>query len=480
MLVAMAMLIACSCSDPSAPAPNFTFALTPTERSITRSGSHTIAVSLNRNNYPAAISMSLLGLPPGVTGTFEPATISGETSSLTLAVGPEAVAGEYRLTVIGESNTSPALEQSATFDLTIVDARIALAGGWHHSIVVTAGNGYWGLGRNALGQLGDGTIANKLNPTLAGVDTEWRLVVAAEHHTLAIKSDGTLWGWGNNIHGQLGDGTTISRGSPTPIAPGVTWLTASTAEEHSLAIRSDGTLWSWGSNVYGQLGDGSKTNRLVPVRVGTGNNWSMVVAGELAHSLALRSDGTLWAWGNNGNGQHGDGTSSQKLHPVQTGSEANWKSIAGGGAHMLAIKFDGSLWAWGFNGYGQVGDGTATGPVNHSRYDPVQITDQSWQNVSAGLNHSIAIRSDGTLWTWGDNNTGQVGDGTTANIRSAPTQIGTDNNWNAIDGGVFHSLAAKSDGTVWGWGFNGFGQLGDGSTTTRLNPVQVNLQRMQE
>jgi alpha-tubulin suppressor-like RCC1 family protein len=190
--------------------------------------------------------------------------------------------------------------------------------------------------------------------------------------------------------------------------------------------------------------------------------------------MALKADGTLWAWGNNGNGQHGDGTSGGKPLPTQTGTESAWKALAGGGAHVLAIKSDGSLWAWGFNGLGALGDGTATGPVNNSRYEPEPLAvGESWSTIAAGLNHSLAIRSDGTLWVWGQNISGQVGDGTTNNIRAAPTRIGADNSWRSVAGGVFHTLAAKADGTIWGWGFNGFGQLGDGTTLTRLSPVLV-------
>lgn len=192
---------------------------------------------------------------------------------------------------------------------------------------------------------------------------------------------------------------------------------------HSVALKSNGTLWAWGGNQWGQLGDGTTTNKYSPVQIGTDNNWVSVAAG-IYHTVALKSDGTLWAWGNNQYGQLGDGTTTNKYSPEQIGTDNNWASVTAGDYHTVALRSGGTcgdtLWAWGYNGEGELGDGTTT-----QRNSPVQIgTDNNWMSVTAGPYHAVAIKSDNTLWTWGFNLQGQLGDGTTTDKHS-PVQIGT-------------------------------------------------------
>ena len=236
---------------------------------------------------------------------------------------------------------------------------------------------------------------------------------------------------------------------------------------HSLALHSDGTLWAWGFNGYGQLGDGTNTNSDYPKQIGSESSWALIAAGYF-HNFALKSDGTLWAWGNNLSGQLGDGTNTNSVSPKQIGSDMDWISLAGGYYHSLALKSDGTLWAWGYNGKGQLGDGTTTNSTT-----PKQIgSDRDWVSIAAGYLHSLALKSDGTLWAWGYNGNGQLGDGTTSNSTS-PKQIGSDMDWVSITAGYYYSLAIKSDGTLWAWGYNGYGQLGDGTTTNGTSPEQI-------
>ena len=186
--------------------------------------------------------------------------------------------------------------------------------------------------------------------------------------------------------------------------------------------------------------------------------------------LLKSGGGTLWAWGLNNYGQLGDGATTNKTSPVQIGTASNWVIVTAGIFHTLGIKSDGTLWAWGLDSDGQLGDGTTD-----DKTSPVQIgTANNWVSVSAGQNYSLALKSDGTLWAWGFNGSGQLGDGTIL-YKSSPIQIGTANNWMNITAGNSHSIAMKSDGTLWAWGHNAYGQLGDGTTINKTNPVQVGI-----
>ncbi len=248
---------------------------------------------------------------------------------------------------------------------------------------------------------------------------------------------------------------------------------AAAGDLHSLAMKSDGTVWAWGWNEHGQLGDGTNTNRKTPVQVSDLTDVD-AVAGGWAHSLALTSDGTVRAWGDNSDGELGDGTNTDRKTPVQVSGLTDVAAIAGGGYHSLAVKSDGgatTVWAWGYNHFGQLGDGT-----NTDRKTPVQVSGLTGVDVIAGGGyHSLAVKSDGgttTVWAWGDNEYGQLGNGTTT-ASTTPVQVSGLTDVAAIAGGEYHSLALKSDGTVWAWGGNDYGQLGNGTTATSTTPVQV-------
>ena len=239
-------------------------------------------------------------------------------------------------------------------------------------------------------------------------------------------------------------------------------VVAVAAREHSsFAIRSDGTLWAWGRNVHGQLGDGTTINRTTPVQVLT--NVIDVALGD-SHTLALRADGTLWAWGLNSSGQLGDGTTTNRHIPVQI--LTNIISIGAGYWHSFAIRSDRTLWAWGHNNWWQLGNGTQA-----SRSTPFLIMDNA---IYAGGTHwhSHAIRANGSLWGWAVNWHGGVGDGT-ATSRPTPFQIQTLINITSISQGEAHSLAIRNDNTLWAWGGNWDGRIGDGTTIHRLTPVLI-------
>jgi alpha-tubulin suppressor-like RCC1 family protein len=245
------------------------------------------------------------------------------------------------------------------------------------------------------------------------------------------------------------------------------WTSVFAGQVHSLALASDGSLWAWGSNQDGQLGDGTTANRSTPVPVGTSTTWRLVAAGA-THTLAVASDGSLWAWGSNEYGQLGDGTGTSRSTPVRVGASSDWTSVAAGQGHSLALTKNGTLWAWGQNGDGQVGDGTG---VNRST--PVRVgTRSDWTAIASGGFHCVARTSDGSLWAWGWNRSGQLGDGTTAS-RLSPTRMATWTTWRTLAAGQEHSLAVAGDGSLWAWGSNQDGQLGDGTTIERSTPIRV-------
>ena len=331
-----------------------------------------------------------------------------------------------------------------------------------------------GWGSNGSGKLGDNTQVSKSSPvqTIA-YGANWKQV-SCGYSTAAIKTDGTLWTWGYNLNGELGDNTVSSRSSPVQtIALGTNWKQVSSAITSMAAIKMDGTLWTWGKNIYGQLGDNTITPRSSPVQtVAFGTNWKQVACGD-NFMAALKTDGTLWTWGLDNGGNLGDNTGTSKSSPVQVIGFANtWKQVSCSiGYHVAAIKTDGTLWCWGLNFSGNLGDNTTT-----KRSSPVQTVagGTNWKQVSCGNYITAGIKTDGTLWTWGDNSVASLGDNTTTN-RSSPVQtVARGTNWKQISTGTLSGFSCiKTDGTLWSWGFNLYGQLGDNTRTNRSSPVQT-------
>jgi len=289
-------------------------------------------------------------------------------------------------------------------------------------------------------------------------------VVGGWEHSLALTRDGSLWAWGNGNGGELGDGTTASHRTPIRIASGAAGFIAVAAGSwYSLALKNDGTVWAWGG--LSSLGDGTTTDRWVPVQV-QGLSGIVAIAAGARHGLALKSDGSAWDWGWNGQLQLGDGTKTDRGTPARIEGLTGIAAVRAGEVHSLALKNDGSVWAWGGNTNGRLGDGTTT-----NRATPVRVRGISGVvAIAAGSHHNLALKNDGSVWAWGEGHYGQLGDGT-AMDRWLPVRVSGLSGVTAIAAGAHFSFAVKSDGTVWTWGQNYYGALGDGTTTPSHTPV---------
>ena len=349
----------------------------------------------------------------------------------------------------------------------------------------------WGYDQRAA-QLG----INIFKPGQVGRDTNWSTVSAGGNQVTALiaalKTDGTLWAWGWPLRWDLWGleihlrDSHITSWVPAQVGNDRDWVAVSVGNTHIAALKRDGTLWTWGANQHGQLGDGTTTSRNTPVQVGKDRDWAAVSAGG-NHTAALKADGTLWTWGGNLFGQLGIGTggdpraySSGRLPqtyadeytPVQVGNN-RWAAVSAGSVRTAAIKTDGTLWIWGMHGIEARG-------VDRVQVQPLRVgRDIDWASVSLGNDHAAAVKLDGTLWVWGDNAFGKLGIGIDLVPGRPgigwPVQVGKDHDWVSVSAGDQHTVALKIDGTIWTWGANQHGQLGDGTPSFRNAPSIILL-----
>ena len=283
-----------------------------------------------------------------------------------------------------------------------------------------------------------------------------------------------MWSWGYNANGQLGNNSNANVSSPVMVASGGNnWKQVSAGRIHTSAIKTDGTLWSWGWNSYGQIGNNNFTGISYPAQtVSAGTNWKQVACGDY-FTTAIKTDSTIWAWGRNAFGALGSGAtlSTNYPSPIQNAVAGQlWKQVACGESHVAAIRTTGQLYTWGKNDYGQLGDTTI---VNKS--NPVEISTggTNWKQVSCGSSHTAAIKINGTLWTWGRNTTGNLGDNTVVHKSSPVQTLSGGTNWKQVGTSFLSTMAIKTDGTLWLWGHDSSGQLGDNTITQSKTPIQT-------
>jgi alpha-tubulin suppressor-like RCC1 family protein len=302
--------------------------------------------------------------------------------------------------------------------------------------LIFAGQALYGWGYNGSGQLGNNSVANKSSPVQVGALINWSQVSAGSSHTAAVTTEGTLFTWGYNFGGRLGDNTVVAKSSPVQVGALTNWSQVSAGSFHTACVTTAGTLFTWGPGASGELGTGNTENRSSPVQVGALTNWAQVSAG-VAHTACVTTAGTLFTWGQGGNGRLGHNNITLYSSPVQVGALTNWAQVSAGSSFSACVTTEGTLFSWGYNSYGNLGHNDTV-----TKSSPVQVGAlTTWSQVSGGGAPNIAaVKTDGTLWTWGRNGYGQLADGTVAS-RSSPIQVGAEMTWTQVEAGTNHVLA---------------------------------------
>jgi len=420
--------------------------------------------------------------------------LAAEISALSDSATPEEILmlsvsvaniTEDRITTVANENELPALQVGlvqSSYPSGVIFYVLS------KSILVISSNGKWigfdgrvlrndqatltaySWGYNNQGQMGDGTTTSKSSPvTIAGGITDWRQISSfGTSHSLGVTASGVAYAWGANSYGRLGDGSgATSRLSPVIVTGGLKWSKVEAGGNFSLGITTTGVAYGWGRNNAGQCGAGDTTDRSSPAVVAGGLTWSQVDAGN-AYALGITTAGVAYAWGTGGSGQLGDNGTSNRSSPVTVAGGLTWTKVSAGTIHSLGITTTGVAYGWGNNNYGQQGNALS------GRSSPTTVAGGlTWAHVSAGGQFSLGITTTGVAYGWGQGSGGRLGNGSTSGGFSPGLVLGGITNWSNLIASGDSSLGLTSSGAVYAWGYNSSGQLGDGTTTSRLSPVTI-------
>jgi alpha-tubulin suppressor-like RCC1 family protein len=392
------------------------------------------------------------------------------SSKHAFAVKETLAAGKWHFRARYKAGSKTVLSKVVT---VTVDTWTAVSAGYRHTMALKSDGTLWAWGNNDSGQLGLGNTTAKDSPTQVEPGSTWKVVSAGWDYTLAIKTDGSLWAWGVNNYGQLGLGAADGNvhATPTQVAPGTTWKAVSCGMYDTLAIQSNGSLWAWGWNESSNLGLGNQNEVNTPTQVGGLTTWTSVSSGD-GYTLAIQSNGSLWGCGDNMVGELGLGNSDGVDIMTAVNPASTWAAAAtcGSDSYSLVIKSDGSLWGCGRNDSYELGIGSdASNPNTLTAVDP----GSTWKSVSCGDDCTLAVKTDGSLWAWGFTTSGNLGLGHTGQTVTSPTRVGTGHTWTSVSAGYEQTVALKSDGSLWAWGDNFYGDLGLGNWLDKDVPTEV-------
>ncbi|HEY3381090.1 MAG TPA: IPT/TIG domain-containing protein [Vicinamibacterales bacterium] len=452
---------------PGAATTTFTYLAYPAVTGIApASGTAGTAVTITGRNFASDVA-TVFGSSTG--------PVTNASATQIVATVPSGLSpGPVDLTVVnvtlGQSRT---YQRAFTIGTVLAGTANTVAGGGSFTCAVTSTGGVQCWGDNSSGQLGDGTTMPRGTPTdVPGLTAGMKAVVAGYRHSCALTSGGGVLCWGDNNYGQLGDGTTKNRVTPVDVAGlggGVVALAG--GSNHTCAITNGGGVKCWGSNSYGQLGDGTTTQRMLPVDVPALLAGITGLTAGTSHTCAVTGAGAVQCWGYNNYGQLGDGTTTNRSTPVGVvGLATGVTAVAGGNYHSCALAGSGAVMCWGQNFSGQLGDGTTTGAVS-----PVAVAGLASDvaGLTAGSSHTCAFTAGGAVQCWGSNTSGQLGDSTLTNRPTPVTVVNLAGAVAALDAGDSHTCATIRGGGVQCWGSNAYGQLGDSSVVVRTAPADV-------
>jgi alpha-tubulin suppressor-like RCC1 family protein len=405
--------------------------------------------------------------PSGGGATAGPVTVTTDVRGI-------AALGGWSLGSTPGPNTLTAREIGAlggplTFGASSVAGFFAVSAGVAHTCGLRGSGLAYCWGANGVGQVGDGTTTNRLMPVAVAEGRAFVALAAGIAHTCALVSGGAAFCWGSNFAGQVGDGTTNDRLSPVAVSGGLAFVALSGGGNHTCGLTATGAAYCWGANGAGQVGDGTTINRSTPVAVAGGLAF-VVVSARGSHTCALTAAGAAYCWGFNFAGELGDGTTTNRATPVPVTGAVTFGALVTGAEHTCALTSGGVAYCWGDNSVGELGNGTATDAPTTS---PVAVTGNlTFKALAARAAHTCGLTIGGAAYCWGDNFSGDVGDGTTV-VRVSPTAVTGGLTFLALAAGGAHSCGLTSTGAIDCWGYNGDGELGDGTGTTSLTPVAV-------
>ncbi|MBM2615450.1 hypothetical protein JIG36_07710 [Actinoplanes sp. LDG1-06] len=399
--------------------------------------------------------------PKSVTGTWASVTLGADHTCGINTGGQLYCWGAGGSGRLGRGNAN-----SSTNGPVLIGAATtwrSVSAGQYHSCGTQTDNSLYCWGANTYGQVGDGTVTDQVSPVKVGASA-WSAGAPGELASLscAIRTDGTLWCWGN---------TGLPYFTPSRVDAGTTWHQAAVGDQFVCGIKDAGALYCFGQQNAGRLGAGDNTNHFLPTPVTTsaGTAFRQVTVGSY-HGCAVGTDTTLWCWGSATYGQTGQGDNTQRNSPVQIMNPATgWTGVSAGSLFTCGVRSDTTMYCWGQNAFSQIGLGASSTPVT----TPTAVTTTGWVQVSAGFQHACALRTDTKVYCWGSDGSGRLGGGGGAPQALSPTAVQGTGGYMSVGLGADHSCALKSNGTLWCWGTGWNGRLGNGLTTDKYVPTQA-------